>query len=91
MGRVRNAGGIFVGESASEALGDYVVGPTHIMPTGGTARFSSPCNVWDYIKLISVFAPATSTTLRIAPTAITIAEAEGLTAHAAAIKKRQPH
>jgi histidinol dehydrogenase len=91
VGQVRNAGGVFVGEMSSEALGDYVVGPSHIMPTGGTARFSSPCNVWDYVKLISVFAPATSTAHRIAPTAITIAEAEGLTAHAAAIKKRQPN
>jgi len=89
VGQVRNAGGVFVGETSSEALGDYVVGPSHIMPTGGTARFSSPCNVWDYIKLISVFAPAESTTRRIAPAAIAIAEAEGLTAHAAAIKKRQ--
>lgn len=88
IGQVRSAGGVFVGEASSEALGDYVVGPSHIMPTGGTARFSSPCNVWDFVKLTSVFALAESTARRIAPAAITIAEAEGLTAHAEAIRKR---
>jgi len=89
VGEVRNAGGVFVGELSSEALGDYVVGPSHIMPTGGTARFSSPTNVWDYVKITSVFAPATATVRRIAPAAIAIAEAEGLTAHAAAIERRR--
>jgi histidinol dehydrogenase len=89
VGKVQNAGGVFVGEASSEALGDYVIGPSHIMPTGGTARFSSPCNVWDYIKITSIFAPAESTVQRIAPSAITIAKAEGLTAHAEAIRKRQ--
>jgi histidinol dehydrogenase len=89
VGQVRNAGGVFVGEMASEALGDYIVGPAHIMPTGGTARFSSPCNVWDYLKITSVFAPAEATMLRIASAAATIAQAEGLTAHAAAIQMRQ--
>ncbi len=57
VGRVRNAGGIFVGETASEALGDYVVGPAHIMPTGGTARFASPCNVWDFLRRSPAFSP----------------------------------
>jgi histidinol dehydrogenase len=89
VGQVRNAGGVFVGESASEALGDYVVGPTHIMPTGGTARFASPCNVWDYVKITSVFAPAQETVQQISPHAAALARAEGLTAHAAAIEMRQ--
>jgi histidinol dehydrogenase len=88
VGQVRNAGGVFVGESASEALGDYAVGPTHIMPTGGTARFSSPCNVWDYIKITSVFAPSACTVQRLSPAAAAIARAEGFTAHAAAIEER---
>jgi histidinol dehydrogenase len=88
VGKVRNAGGVFVGETASEALGDYIVGPTHIMPTGGTARFSSPCNVWDFIKITSVFAPAEVTVGRLSGAAVMLAEAEGLTAHAAAIRKR---
>jgi len=88
VGRVRSAGGIFVGESASEALGDYVVGPSHIMPTGGTARWSSPCNVWDFLKITSVFAPAETTAARLGPDAATLARAEGLTAHAAAVEAR---
>jgi histidinol dehydrogenase len=89
VGRVRNAGGVFVGEMASEALGDYVVGPTHIMPTGGTARFTSPCNVWDYLKITSVFAAGERTVHHIASAAVTLAQAEGLTAHAAAIQMRE--
>jgi histidinol dehydrogenase len=89
VGQVRNAGGVFVGESASEALGDYVVGPAHIMPTGGTARFASPCNVWDFLKITSVFAPAEVTAQRLSPQAVTLARAEGLTAHAEAIQIRQ--
>jgi histidinol dehydrogenase len=88
VGRVRNAAGVFVGEMASEALGDYVVGPSHIMPTGGTARFASPCNVWDFVKVISVFAPSAETVRRLAPAGTTLARAEGFTAHAAAIQRR---
>ena len=88
LGSVRNAGGVFVGETASEALGDYVVGPSHIMPTGGTARFGSPCNVWDFLKLTSVFAPARSTIGALSQAAAKLADAEGLTAHAAAIRRR---
>jgi histidinol dehydrogenase len=88
LGSVENAGGVFVGEAASEALGDYVVGPSHIMPTGGTARFGSPCNVWDFVKITSVFAPAQSTVEALSFAAAQLAEAEGLTAHAAAIRRR---
>lgn len=88
LGSVRNAGGVFVGETASEALGDYVVGPSHIMPTGGTARFGSPCNVWDFLKLTSIFAPAQSTVDALSDAAARLADAEGLTAHAAAIRRR---
>jgi len=88
VGRIENAGGIFVGEHASEALGDYVVGPSHIMPTRGTARFSSPLNVWDFVKITSIFAPSAGESQRLAETGITLAEAEGFTAHAEAIRKR---
>lgn len=88
LSRIKNAGGIFVGEHASEALGDYVVGPSHIMPTRGTARFSSPLNVWDFVRITSVFAPSASESRRLASAAITLAQAEGLTAHAEAIRRR---
>lgn len=89
VGRVRNAGGIFVGELSSEALGDYVVGPTHIMPTGQTARFSSPLQVWDFVKITSVFGVGDDTVREISDAAIILAEEEGLTAHAQAVRIRQ--
>ena len=88
LGQVRNAGGVFVGEACPEALGDYVVGPSHIMPTGGTARFSSALNVWDFVKIISVFGLNEQGVAALAPAAITLAEAEGFTAHAEAIRMR---
>jgi histidinol dehydrogenase len=88
LGQVRNAGGVFVGEWASEALGDYVIGPSHIMPTGQTARFSSPVNVWDFIKITSVFNLNKDSLPLLSETAITLAEQEGLTAHAQAVRLR---
>jgi len=89
VGRVRNAGGVFVGEGSSEALGDYVVGPSHIMPTRGTARFASPLHVGDFLKVTSIFAVGAAEAPRLAPAARTIAQAEGLTAHAAAVAARE--
>lgn len=89
LGKVKHAGGVFVGEHSSEALGDYVTGPSHVMPTGGTARFSSPINLRDFTKVISVFGVNQSAHDSLASSAITLAEAEGLTAHAAAIRARQ--
>ena len=88
LDRVRNAGGVFLGEACAEALGDYVVGPSHIMPTGGTARFSSALNVWDFVKIISVFGLNQQGVEALAPAAITLAQAEGFTAHAEAIRTR---
>ena len=88
VGKVRNAGGVFVGEGSSEALGDYVVGPSHVMPTGGTARFASPLHVGDFLKVTSVFAVSEATARQWAPVAHTIARAEGLDAHAAAVIAR---
>ena len=89
VGRVQNAGGIFVGEGSSEALGDYVVGPSHIMPTRGTARFASPLHVGDFVKVTSIFAVGDATARRLAPAAQTLARAEGLIAHAAAVAARE--
>jgi histidinol dehydrogenase len=88
LGLVRNAGGVFLGEPCAEALGDYVVGPSHIMPTGGTARFSSALNVWDFVKIISIFGLNQQGVEALAPAAIALAEAEGFTAHAEAIRLR---
>ncbi len=88
VGKVRNTGGVFVGEACAEALGDYVVGPSHIMPTGGTARFSSPLNVDDFLKITSLFGLNQAGVTALAQPAIALAEAEGFTAHAAAIRLR---
>lgn len=88
VGKVRNAGGIFLGERSFEVLGDYVAGPSHIMPTGGTARFASPVNVDDFRKVISLIGLNESALQRIGPAAQKLAEAEGLTAHAAAVRRR---
>ena len=86
--RIRNAGGIFLGEHSFEVLGDYVAGPSHIMPTGGTARFSSPVNVLDFVKVINVIGLDPETTAQIGPAAARFARAESLTAHAAAAEHR---
>lgn len=88
VGRVRNAGGIFVGEASSEALGDYVAGPSHVMPTGGTARWASSLHVRDFLKVTSIFALSDAVARRLAPTAAALAHAEGLDAHAVALEIR---
>jgi len=80
--KINNAGGIFMGEHSFEVLGDYIAGPSHVMPTGGSARFASPLNVWDFVHIISLIALNPATTAQIAPLAARIARAEGLEAHA---------
>ncbi len=85
---VRHAGGIFLGESSPEVLGDYTAGPSHVMPTGRTARFSSPVNVADFVKIISVIGLNERGLRDLGPAAARIARAEGLTAHAAAVERR---
>ncbi|HUX76539.1 MAG TPA: histidinol dehydrogenase [Anaerolineae bacterium] len=85
---IRNAGGLFLGEHSFEVLGDYVAGPSHIMPTGGTAKWASPLNVLDFCKIVNVIALDAETAARIGPAAARIANAESLTAHAAAASAR---
>ncbi|MGH2616395.1 MAG: histidinol dehydrogenase [Thermomicrobiales bacterium] len=86
--RVRHAGGIFIGEDSPEALGDYTAGPSHVMPTGGTARFSSPINVAEFTKVMSIVAANRHALRRLGPATSTLARAEGLTGHARAIERR---
>lgn len=85
---LRNAGGLFFGERSFEVLGDYVAGPSHTMPTGGTARFASPLNVLDFVRITSIIDLDEGTIAELAPTAALLARAEGLTAHAGAAEKR---
>lgn len=87
--RVRHAGAIFVGEHSFEVLGDYVAGPSHSLPTGGTARFASGINVLDFVKITSVIGLTLDASARLLRPAATLAYAEELTAHAAAADARE--
>jgi histidinol dehydrogenase len=87
-GRISNAGGFFIGERSFEVLGDYVAGPSHIMPTGGTARFASPLNVSDFVKISSIIALDDETSRSLSAIAAELAEVESLTAHAGAARRR---
>lgn len=91
IGRMHNAGGVFVGDFSYEVLGDYVAGPSHVMPTGGTARFASPLSVADFVKRISLVALTPEEGRRLGQAAATLADAEGLSAHAAAARRRDAH
>lgn len=82
VGSIRNAGAIFVGAWSSEPLGDYVAGPNHTLPTGGTAQFSSPLSVDDFVTSSSVICYTPQGLLADAPATQTMAQAEGLWAHA---------
>jgi histidinol dehydrogenase len=88
MEKINNAGGFFLGEFSFEVLGDYVAGPSHIMPTGGTARFASPLNVLDFIKISSVIGLDTATAIELSAIAADLADLEHLTAHAFAARAR---
>lgn len=80
--RITAAGGVFMGEHSFEVLGDYVAGPSHVMPTGGSARYASPLNVWDFVHIVSLVALDQETARRISQPAAVIALAENLDAHA---------
>ena len=86
--KVRAAGGVFLGESSPEVLGDYTAGPSHVMPTGGSARFASPLTVLDFLKVTSIVALSAEDLGRLGPYAAELARAEGLTAHARSIERR---
>ena len=85
---IRHAGAIFLGHFAAEALGDYCAGPNHVLPTGRTARFSSPLGVYDFQKRTSLVECTPASASRLAETATVLARAEGLTAHARAAELR---
>ena len=88
VGKVRNAGAVFLGEFSHEVLGDYVAGPSHVMPTGGTARFSSGLGVHSFVRVSPVVALDTATSIELSDAASLIARTEGLTAHAEAAEVR---
>ena len=86
--RIRNAGALFLGPFAPAALGDYLAGPNHVLPTGGTARFFSPLGVYDFVKWTSVVSATREGLRRLAPAIVRLAALEGYDAHAAAVRYR---
>ncbi len=88
VGSVANAGCLFIGESSLEVIVDYVAGPSHVLPTEGTARFSSGLNILDFVKIISTVATDKNDIEALGKAASVIARAEGLDAHARAVEKR---
>lgn len=86
--RIRHAGAVFLGAHTPEVVGDYVGGPNHVLPTGGTARFASGLAVHDFLKRTTWLACDADNLRRLAPAALTLARAEGLEAHARAIEYR---
>jgi histidinol dehydrogenase len=86
--KIRNAGAIFLGRWSSEAIGDYCAGPNHVLPTAGTARFSSPLGVYDFQKRTSVICVSREAATTLGRIAVTLANGEGLSAHARAAEMR---
>jgi histidinol dehydrogenase len=88
LGKIRNAGAIFLGYHTPEAIGDYIAGPNHTLPTGSTARFSSPLGVHDFIKRSSIIYAPDNAVRELGTLAVQIARAEGLEAHARSVENR---
>lgn len=88
VGKIRHAGAIFLGDNSPEPVGDYLAGPSHVLPTGGTARYASPLGVYDFVKRTSIIGYNRSRLLNDADRVIVLAEAEGLPGHAEAVRMR---
>ncbi len=91
FGRIRHAGAAFLGRFCPEAVGDYIAGPNHVLPTGRTARFASGLSVFDFLKRTTWVECDRAALGRVGPAAVALAEAEGLTAHARSISHRLLH
>ena len=87
--KIQNAGAVFLGNYSPEPLGDYMAGPNHVLPTGGTARFFSPLSIDDFIKKSSIISFSKDALLALQDDIIAFANAEGLTAHANAVRVRK--
>jgi len=88
IGQIRHAGAIFLGENSSEPIGDYFAGPNHVLPTNGTARFSSPLNVDDFVKKSSIISYSKKAVLANGHKIAALERLEGLEAHARAVEER---
>jgi histidinol dehydrogenase len=87
---IRHAGAIFLGDDTPEPVGDYLAGPSHVLPTSGTARYASPLGVYDFVKRTSVIRYTRARLAEDAEAIIALAEAEGLSGHADAVRVRRP-
>ncbi len=85
---VRHAGAVFLGQYATESLGDYAAGPNHVLPTGGSARFASPLGVYDFVKRTSIIEAGRDGLAKLADTVDRLAMSEGLEGHALAVRRR---
>ncbi len=88
VGAIRNAGAIMVGPYTPESVGDYIAGPNHVLPTGGTARYASPLSVDDFLKKTSIVSYNKRALKKVTPAVVKLAQVEGLDGHAAAMKVR---
>jgi histidinol dehydrogenase len=88
--RVRHAGAVFLGRFAPEALGDYLAGPNHVLPTSRAARFSSGLGLDAFLKRTTLIGADAAGLARLAPAGIALARAEGLVSHAASMSLRVP-
>jgi histidinol dehydrogenase len=86
--KVTNAGCVLMGSASTVVLGDYIAGPSHVLPTGGTARFASPLNITDFIKFINTVSIDMAELKQLGKAAALLARAEGFDAHARAVEKR---
>jgi histidinol dehydrogenase len=86
--QIRHAGSVFLGRYTPEAMGDYLAGPNHVLPTGRRARFSSGLSVLDFMKRTSFIGMNSDAAKALGPAAATLADAEGLPAHALSVRKR---
>jgi histidinol dehydrogenase len=89
LGKVQNAGGVFLGEGSPEALGDYIAGPSHVMPTSGTARFQGGLSVRDFLKVIPVIGLGEKAVRELSAKGAVLARAEGLEGHARSLDLRR--
>jgi histidinol dehydrogenase len=88
LDKLHSAGAVFVGDASAESIGDFTAGPSHVMPTGGSARFASPLGVQDFLKATSVVRLGEKALRKLGPPAALIARAEGFGGHARAIERR---
>ena len=88
LAKIRNAGAVFLGMYTPEALGDYMAGPNHVLPTGGTARFASPLGVYDFIKRTSILSFTREALMRYGRQTARFTELEGLDGHGKSVQLR---